>query len=100
MHNPGQQWACAGMTTMPVRARNLITPAFAGTTNLLVPEFPDSCFRGDDGVLIRDWFTWAHFSSGAGRRSEAGGDIAHPDEGGVEVEIADLAQQCLSLFFA
>src|SRR5215469_12968592 len=30
-------------------------------------------------------------SFSAGRRREAGGDVAHPEEGGIEVEIADLA---------
>ena len=36
----------------------------------------------------------------ASARREAGSDIAHAGQRGVEVEIADLAQQCLGLWRA
>jgi hypothetical protein len=35
--DPGLRLACAGMTTMPVRARNLMTAASAGTTKEIRP---------------------------------------------------------------
>src|SRR5690348_16796883 len=55
-------------------------------------DFPQTAlrFRGNDEQPF-------HFWSGAERRGEAGGVAAHSGEGGVEIEVADLAQQRASL---
>jgi hypothetical protein len=40
-----------GMTVMPVRAGNWVTASFAGTTNLLAPEFPDTLEKRESARL-------------------------------------------------